>query len=54
MKVLLLNDYGTPTGGAELSIINLRDGLRARGQRESAKRGTQESDLLQAGHVLFS
>jgi glycosyltransferase involved in cell wall biosynthesis len=31
MKILLMNDYGTPTGGAELLIIRLRDGLRLRG-----------------------
>jgi glycosyltransferase involved in cell wall biosynthesis len=31
MKILLLNDYGTPTGGAELLMIRLRDGLRQRG-----------------------
>ena len=31
MKVLLLNDYGTPTGGAEMMALALRDGLRRRG-----------------------
>ena len=31
MKILLVNDYATPTGGAELSMLALRDGLRARG-----------------------
>lgn len=31
MKVLLVSDYGTPTGGAELMLLTLRDGLRARG-----------------------
>ncbi len=31
MKILLLSDYGTPTGGAEMSVIHLRAGLRARG-----------------------
>ena len=31
MKILLINDYGTPTGGAELLMIRLRDGLRQRG-----------------------
>lgn len=31
MKILLVNDYGTPTGGAELLTIRLRDGLRQRG-----------------------
>ena len=31
MKVLLLNDGGTPTGGAQLTTLTVRDGLRARG-----------------------
>ena len=31
MRILLLNDYGTATGGAELQIIALRDQLRRRG-----------------------
>lgn len=31
MKVLLLHDYGTATGGAELQMLALRQGLRDRG-----------------------
>lgn len=31
MKILYINDYGTPTGGAETMILALRDGMRARG-----------------------
>ncbi|MDB9529343.1 glycosyltransferase family 4 protein [Oscillatoria sp. CS-180] len=31
MKILLVNDYATPTGGAELLMFALRDGLRRRG-----------------------
>lgn len=31
MKILLLNDYGTATGGAELQILALRKNLRERG-----------------------
>jgi glycosyltransferase involved in cell wall biosynthesis len=31
MKILLVNDYGVPAGGAERITIDLRDGLRARG-----------------------
>lgn len=31
MKVLLVNDYATPTGGAELLTLALREGLRQRG-----------------------
>lgn len=32
MKVLLVNDYGTPTGGAELQTLRFRALLRERGQ----------------------
>lgn len=31
MKVLLVHDYATETGGAELQMLALRNGLRARG-----------------------
>jgi hypothetical protein len=31
VKILLINDYGTPTGGAEVSILSLRNQLRQRG-----------------------
>lgn len=31
MRILLVNDYATPTGGAELLMFALRDGLRQRG-----------------------
>ena len=31
MKILLISDYATPTGGAEILTISLRDGLRSRG-----------------------
>jgi glycosyltransferase involved in cell wall biosynthesis len=31
MKILLLNDIGTATGGAELQMLSLRQGLRDRG-----------------------
>src|SRR5262249_13047462 len=31
MKILLVNDYATPTGGAELLTLALRSGLRERG-----------------------
>jgi len=33
MKILLLHDYGTPTGGAELQILSLKDNLLARGHQ---------------------
>jgi glycosyltransferase involved in cell wall biosynthesis len=31
LRVLLVNDYGTPSGGAELQMLGLREGLRKRG-----------------------
>jgi glycosyltransferase involved in cell wall biosynthesis len=31
VRVLLVNDYGTPAGGAELQMLALREGLRAAG-----------------------
>lgn len=31
MKVLIVNDYASPSGGAEVQMLTLRDGLRARG-----------------------
>ena len=31
LRVLMVNDYGRPTGGAELQMLALRDGLRDRG-----------------------
>lgn len=31
MKILLVNDYGTPTGGAELQFLGMRERLRALG-----------------------
>lgn len=33
MRILLVNDYGTTTGGAEIAVLALRDGLRARGHQ---------------------
>lgn len=33
MKVLILNDFSTPHGGAEIATLQLRDGLRRRGHQ---------------------
>jgi len=33
MRILLLHDYGTESGGAEVMIVNLRDALRDRGHQ---------------------
>ncbi|MGH7807210.1 MAG: glycosyltransferase family 4 protein [Thermodesulfobacteriota bacterium] len=48
MKILLVNDYGTPTGGAEINILMLRDTLRNRGHdarlfASSARNGNVEN-----------
>lgn len=51
MKVLLVHDYGTATGGAELQMLALREGLRERGydarlfsSRASLVPGEQHAD----------
>jgi len=31
MKILLVSDYATPTGGAEIRMLDLRNGLRELG-----------------------
>ena len=31
MKILFINDYAVPQGGAEILILNLRDALHSRG-----------------------
>lgn len=48
MKILLVSDYGTPTGGAELTLFSLREGLQQRGHQarifaSSARPGAMES-----------
>ncbi|MFN2383424.1 MAG: glycosyltransferase family 4 protein [Gemmatimonadota bacterium] len=48
MKVLFVSDYGTPSGGAELELLRLRDGLRERGHEarllaSSARPGREPS-----------
>jgi glycosyltransferase involved in cell wall biosynthesis len=48
MRVLLVNDYATPSGGAELASLGLRDGLRKAGHdarifSSSARGATAES-----------
>ncbi|MFO0030982.1 MAG: glycosyltransferase family 4 protein [Cyanobacteriota bacterium] len=46
MRILLVNDYGTLAGGAEVILFNLRDALRVRGHEvrvfaSSAKAGSE-------------
>lgn len=48
MKILLVNDYARPTGGAELSTLGLREGLRREGHdarifSSSARSSTEDS-----------
>jgi glycosyltransferase involved in cell wall biosynthesis len=47
MRVLLVNDYGTLSGGAEVMALQLRDGLRRRGHdvRVLASRASLVADL---------
>ena len=55
MKILLVNDYGTPDGGAEIATLSLRDGLRQRGHEvlllaSSARdTGNSQADVHCAG-----
>jgi glycosyltransferase involved in cell wall biosynthesis len=42
MKVLLVNDYATPTAGAEIMAVTLRDELRARGHEVRVLASTAE------------
>lgn len=44
MRVLLLSDYGTPTAGAEMITLALRDGLRQRGHEVRVL--TSEAELI--------
>ncbi|MBW4621276.1 MAG: glycosyltransferase family 4 protein [Cyanosarcina radialis HA8281-LM2] len=58
MKILLLNDYGTATGGAELQMLSLRQGLRDRGHEvrlfSSRASLVAESPLLSDYHCFGS
>lgn len=57
MRILLLHDYGTLVGGAERSVLTLRDGLRSRGHevrlmtadRVRAGEGIQHADVTCRG-----
>ncbi|MBW4670323.1 MAG: glycosyltransferase family 4 protein [Cyanomargarita calcarea GSE-NOS-MK-12-04C] len=56
MKILLLNDLGTPTGGAELQMLSLRQNLRDRGHdaRLLSSRATPVADTkLLADYSCF-
>jgi len=55
MKILLLNDYSAPTGGAELTMLGLRDELRARGHdaRLFASRATLGINGATADYSCF-
>ncbi len=50
MKILLLHDYGTATGGAELQILALRQNLRDRGH--DARLFSSRSSLVPGSPVL--
>lgn len=55
MKILLVNDYGTATGGAELIIATLRNELRRRGHevRFFSSRAGVPPGMLVADHECF-
>lgn len=55
MKVLLVHDYATPNGGAELMLLALREGLRQRGYDArlfASSAGIQPSETL-ADYTCF-
>jgi len=60
MKILLVNDYGTATGGAELQMLSLKQGLIDRGHNvrlfSSHCQGVEnlESSLLADYHCFGS
>lgn len=55
MRVLLLHDYGTPTGGAERQVLALRDGLRGAGHevRLLTSRASLVPGEVQADRACF-
>jgi glycosyltransferase involved in cell wall biosynthesis len=56
MKILLLNDYSTATGGAELQMLSLRQGLRDRGHQVylfSSEAKTDPQHSLLADRTCF-
>jgi hypothetical protein len=55
VKILLLNDYASPVGGAELMTFVLRDGLRRRGHdaRLFASRALPNTDPGAADYTCF-
>ncbi|NEQ25167.1 MAG: glycosyltransferase, partial [Microcoleus sp. SIO2G3] len=55
MKILLLHDYGTATGGAELQMLSLRQGLRDRGHevRLLASRAQVVNSPLMSEYTCF-
>lgn len=53
MKVLLVNDYAAPRGGAEILTLALRDGLRARGHEVRLFTSTAGDGAPQADDRCF-
>lgn len=52
LKILIINDYGTPHGGAEIATIRLRDGLNARGhQTLFFSTSARETDIASAADI---
>ncbi len=55
MKILLVNDYGTPIGGAEVLTLALRDALRRQGHdvRLFASSAASSQDAQASDYVCF-
>lgn len=55
MRILLVNDYGTVAGGAEVIVYSLRDALRARGHhvRVFASSAAAGNEPSQADHLGY-
>lgn len=56
MRILLVSDYGTPTGGAEVQLLALRDGLRREGHdarlfTSDARPSGMPASVVEADHT---
>ncbi len=52
MRILIINDYGSLRGGAEIAMLSLRDGLRTRGHdaRLFASNASDGDELMYADY----
>jgi glycosyltransferase involved in cell wall biosynthesis len=54
MKILLVNDYGTPDGGAEIATFSLRDGLRRRGHDARLFTTSTRGSIASQGDIEYA